>query len=472
MFVGREHEMQLLADFRRRRSAGLAVCRGRRRIGKSTLIEEFGKGFDRFYEFYGLAPREGITNEDQLAHFGQLMGGAFGLPAMQFRNWHDALATLAGLTAEGEVLIFLDEISWMASKDKDFAGKLKGVWDTKFKKNSQLLLILCGSVKSWIDENILNDKGFVGRVSLTLTPGELSLYHANMFWGKAKVSSVEKLRTLCVTGGVPRYLEEIQPSQTAEQNIKRTCFSSEGMLFSEFDKIFRDIFGRRSVTFRRIVEALSGRPLEPKELCRELGVASTGGLSEKLSTLVASGMVARDRCWSLSGRKTAISRYRIRDNYLRFYLRYISPQKEKIEQGLFRGIHLENLGQWDTIMGFQFENLILNHLDVLVSRLGIAPESIISAAPYLQHQTRRHRECQIDLLIHTQSSLYVCEIKFRAGIRTSVVDEVQEKINRLHGVRGRSIRPVLIYEGALAPGIESCDFFAQLIAAEDLLTLP
>ena len=76
MFVGREREMQLLEEFRGRRTAGLAVCRGRRRIGKSTLIEEFGKGFERFYEFYGLAPRDGITNEDQLRHFGDLMGRA------------------------------------------------------------------------------------------------------------------------------------------------------------------------------------------------------------------------------------------------------------------------------------------------------------------------------------------------------------------------------------------------------------
>jgi len=180
--VGRERELALLHEFRERRTAGLVVCRGRRRIGKSTLIEQFGQHC-RFYEFYGLAPRAGITNADQLAHFGEQLGAAFNLPAMHFRNWHDALSTLAGLTAEGEIVILLDKISWMASKDKDFAGKLKGLWDNRFKKNDQLVLVLCGSVTSWIDTNILNDKGFVGRVSLTLTLDELSLFHANLFWG-------------------------------------------------------------------------------------------------------------------------------------------------------------------------------------------------------------------------------------------------------------------------------------------------
>ena len=178
MFVGRENELKLLRDFQKRRSAGLIVCRGRRRIGKSTLIEHFGSG-KRFLEFYGLAPREGITNEDQLKHFGELMGTAFGVPAMLFASWHDALSTLAGLTKTGETIILLDEISWIASKDKDFAGRLKGIWDTQFKSNIRLILILCGSVTSWIDDNILNDKGFMGRVSLTITLDELPLADAN-----------------------------------------------------------------------------------------------------------------------------------------------------------------------------------------------------------------------------------------------------------------------------------------------------
>lgn len=468
MFVGRDHELSLLQEFQERQTAGLIVCRGRRRIGKSTLIEEFGKG-KRFFEFYGLAPREGLTGQDQLRHFGELMGLAFSLPAMHFQNWNDALGTLAGLTAEGEVLILLDEISWLASKDKDFAGKLKGIWDTQFKKNNQLLLVLCGSVTSWIDENILNDKGFLGRISLTLTLDELSMHHANMFWGDSQVSNAEKFRVLSVTGAVPRYLEEVQPGQTAEQNIKRMCFSPEGLLFTEFDKIFKDIFDRRSASFKRIVEALSGPALEPGELCKVLGVNPTGGLSEKLDILIASGMIARDYSWSLSGRRTCLSKYRIRDNYLRFYLRYIGPQKEKIEQGLFRGVHLENLTHWQTLMGLQFENLILNNVNTVIEHLKIAPESIISAAPFFQHKTKRHDACQIDLLIHTRSSVYICEIKFRASVELSVINEVKQKIKRLAGTRGLSIRPVLIYQGVLAPGIKASDFFSQLISAGDFL---
>ena len=472
MFVGREYELGLLEEFRKRRTAGLVVCRGRRRIGKSRLVQEFGKG-KTFYEFYGLAPREGLTNQDQLRHFGELIGTAFGLPALHFGNWHEALSTLAGLTAKGEAIILLDEISWMASGDKDFAGKLKGVWDTQFKKNDRLILVLCGSVTSWLDTNILNDKGFMGRVSLTITLDELSLHHSDRFWqGAEHGSASEKLRVLCVTGGVPRYLEEIHPDQTAEQNLRRMCFSPEGLLFSEFDKIFRDIFEARAPSYQRIVEALSGGPMEPQELCDALGVKSTGGLSEQFAVLVASGMVSRDYAWSPSGRKTALSRYRIRDNYLRFYLRYVEPEREKIDQGLYRGLHLENLRQWDTIMGYQFENLVLNNLPAVLRRLDVPLESIVSASPYFQRGTRRQEPCQIDLLIHTRHTLYVCEIKFRDRIRRSVVQEVREKTRRLKGIRSLSVRPVLIYQGELSPGIREADLFSNLVSGTDLLSRP
>ena len=110
MFIGREEELEQLKEFKKRKVAGIIVCCGRRRIGKSTLIEHFGER-TRFLEFYGLAPREQLTNKDQLDHFGELMGLKFNIPAMKFDNWNQALTTLAELTSEGRVIIFLNLIN-------------------------------------------------------------------------------------------------------------------------------------------------------------------------------------------------------------------------------------------------------------------------------------------------------------------------------------------------------------------------
>lgn len=473
MFIGREAELKKLREFQERKIAGLIVVCGRRRVGKSTLIEEFAKNTAdpqiRFLEFYGLAPREGLTTQDQLDHFSQLLGIAFDIPPIKFDNWNIALATLASLTATGKYIILLDEISWMAGTDYDFAGKLKGMWDTKFKKNPELILFICGSVTTWINENILNDKGFMGRISLTLTLEEMPLSDANLFWGNKLVSSYEKFKVMCVTGGIPRYLEEIRPEQTAEQNIKRLCFSKGGVLVDEFDKIFRDIFGKRSNDFKQIVQVLANGSYEIGELCQALGVEQSGTFSGKLHMLEQSGFTTRDYVWEKNRKKSKVSKYRLKDNYLRFYLKYIEPKKDLIENGLYEDLFLEDLPEWFTIMGFQFENLVLNNLRSLQHLLQISSSSVFSAAPYFQHQTKRQKGCQIDLLIQCRYSVYICETKFRQKITPEVIDEVMEKITRLGIPKGISIRPVLIYQGDLSPQIERANFFTNLISFEQLL---
>lgn len=468
-FIGREAEIKLLEEFARRKTAGLVVVCGRRRIGKSTLVEHFATG-KNFYEFSGLSPREELKNSDQLAHFAEQLSLQFNLPSMNLRNWNEALTTLASLTEKKPTIILLDEISWMASKDKDFTGKLKAVWDTRFKKNSQLILFICGSVTSWIQENILQDKGYVGRVSLTLNLAEMPLYDANKFWGEEKlISTHEKFKLLCVTGGVPRYLEEINPKQTAEKNIKRLCYTPEGTLYNEFDKIFRDIFQRQENVYKNIVRQLVSGSMENNQLAETLGKQATGGLSKQLKDLVAAGFISRDFVYDFKGARLKKSKYRLSDNYIRFYLKYIEPKKDVIEKGLLTDLCLEDLPQWHTILGLQFENLVLNNLKTIIEKLSIPASTIISASPYFQANTTRQKACQIDLLIHTKHTLYVCEIKFKQKIESSVIDQMREKIKRLKYPMTVSVRPVLIYEGELAQSVQESDFFVALIQFRDLL---
>jgi hypothetical protein len=123
-------------------------------------------------------------------------------------------------------------------------------------------------------------------------------------------------------------------------------------------------------------------------------------------------------------------------------------------------------------MGYQFENLVLNNLDAVIRRLDIAPESILSAAPYFQRETRRHMACQVDLLIQTKHTLYLCEVKFRKQIDAGVIHDVERKIKALPGGARHSVRPVLIYDGELAPSIKRSDAFCRLIPMADLLTAP
>jgi len=163
----------------------------------------------------------------------------------------------------------------------------------------------------------------MGRVSLTIRLEELPLYDANQFWENRSISSYEKFKVLGVTGGIPRYLEEIRPELTAEENIKKMCFSKGGILVEEFDKIFHDIFEKKADSYKKIVQTLTLGRLEIKEICEKLNIEPSGTISKELQTLMLSGFIARDYVWNNGEKKAKLSKYRLKDNYLRFYLKYI-----------------------------------------------------------------------------------------------------------------------------------------------------
>lgn len=472
MFIGRQKEMQKLERLARLGKASLVVCRGRRRIGKSTLIQQFAATQPSFYEFHGLAPRESMSNAHQLAHFSHTLAQYFALPPLTLKNWQEAFSLLANQLQDRNAVVLLDEVSWMGAQDRDFPGQLKIAWDTKLKHNDKLIMVLCGSVTSWVDRNILNSADFMGRVSLTITLDELALPHCAAFWrGRAaRVSAHEKFKLLAVTGGVPRYLEEIDPADTAENNIKAMCFDTAGVLFSEFDNIFTDIFSRRAAQYRQLVQTLVEGPRSFSEICERITVSPNGVISGYLEDLRTSGLVARDHVYSpASGKRGKLSRYRLRDNYVRYYLKYIEPQKDKIEKGLYELVSLEDLPAAETIFGLQLENLVLNNLNGVAGALGIPHAAIVSAAPYFQNRTRRQRAVQVDLLIQTRNTLYVCEVKFRRSVGKAVIQEVQDKISRLKVPRQMSVRPVLIHVGKLTSGVRDADYFDRILSLGDLL---
>ena len=195
-FIGRERELNLLNRFSKKRSASFLIVRGRRRIGKSRLIEEFAKPY-KFYTFSGIVPTEKTTAQSQRDEFAsQLSQQDF--PKVTAQDWNDLFWLLADKVKKGKVVILLDEISWMGDKDPDFLGKLKNVWEQHFKKNNQLILIVCGSASSWIEKNVLSSTGFVGRISFVLTLEELPLKDCQDFWRQtaAHISAMEKLKML------------------------------------------------------------------------------------------------------------------------------------------------------------------------------------------------------------------------------------------------------------------------------------
>lgn len=473
MFFGRESELENLAALFEKGTASLVTCRGRRRIGKSALVEQFAKlHADNFLRFEGLPPRPGMTDARQRSAFCAEIAAQSKLPKLGLVSWPEAFALLDSIIPQkGRTVVLLDEISWMGGYDPDFAGYLKAAWDRLFSRHGRLVLVLCGSVSAWIVDNILKNTGFAGRNSLDMEVTELPLSVCDSFFGKRsdRISAADKLDILSVTGAVPRYLQEIRPSLSPSENIRRLCFVPGGLLFREFDEIFADIFGKKSERRKAVLKALAEGRASATELASRLGGQANGHLAETLDELRLSGFVAKDCGLNPeTGMPVRETRYRIKDNYARFYLRYVEPRKQAIEAGLFTFGTLDRLDGWSAILGLQFENLVLNHLPSLLPKIGVGDSLVLSAAPFVQGRTRHGAGCQIDLLVQTKRAECVVEIKRRREIGSEVIEDVARKIERLRIPRGKTVRTALVYDGNLAPSIREDGFFDFIVPAAEL----
>jgi AAA+ ATPase superfamily predicted ATPase len=472
-FIGRRQELKKLRDLKTFQRPCLVVMRGRRRVGKSRLIAEFAKDM-LFLQFTGLAPIKTITPQDQRNAFAKQLANNLNCPLPSFADWSDTFSYLSQNLTNKPTIILFDEISWMGSKDRTFVPKLKTWWDLVLQNHPNVILVLCGSVSTWISKNIINSTAFFGRITLNIDLPELSLAESYQLLQKNGYSGslYDICKILAVTGGIPWYLEQILPNQTADENIKRLCFEKDGMLADEFDKIFHDLFKKKSVIYKKIVSILSEGMKELSEIRESLGYARSGTLSNHIKDLIVSGFVSEHFTWAIkSGSLGKQKLYRLSDNYLRFYVKYIESNLPKINSNAYQELSLGNLPGWEAMMGFQVETLLLKNRHLLLKVLGINPADIIADNPYIQKPTIKQKGCQIDYLIQTHThNLFVCEFKFnRRELGIEIVDAMQEKIRRFAAPRGFGICPVLVHLGGVANSVHEKRYFYRIIDIADLV---
>ena len=478
MFYGREDQIGGLLTLFRKRTSSLVTCRGRRRIGKSTLIKIFAERADaRFIKIEGLKPKNGLSNADELSNFAIQLAAQTGCEETPPSNWLNAFIRLdKEIDDSKRMVVLLDEVSWMAHYDKTFSGTLKIAWDNYFKRHPKLVLVVCGSVSTWIRDNIIEDGSFYGRRSLDVVVPELPISECVKFWGKAahRIDRREIIDVLSVTGGIPRYLEEIDPSATANENIRRLCFSPKGILREDFDEMFSDVITRQPTFTALVMRSLVDGARSVTEIAESLGMEKGGRITDALLQLEESGVVSSD-CGKNpeTGGDVRSVRYRLKDNYSRFYLKYIEPAKAVIDGGAFEFGALDRLDGWESVMGLAFENMVVNNFRSLIAPIGFGSAHVISAAPYRRVASRNGARdgVQVDLLVQTRRAICVVEVKRQREIGRDVIDEVSGKVQRVPCRDGMSVRTALVYEGHLAPIVEADGYFDAIIPFRQLMGL-
>ena len=465
-FYGREYELDLLKQQLRSRKAKLIVLRGRRRVGKSRLLAEFSKNFNRTFEFSGLPPGENIGPTEQRVEFAELLARQAKCAVTCTDDWSHLFWLVSEQITSEKTLIIFDEITWMAEGDATFLPKLKNAWDLYFSRMPNVIFALSGSLSLWIEKNILSSTGYLGRIDLKLIVEQLPLSVCRQFWGKNnKWSAFDMLKFLSVSGGIPKYLELIDPKLSAEDNINRHCFDQNGFLYDEFENIFSDLFEKKNGIYTDIVKALVTGSKQLEQILKSINREKGGVTTEYLNDLEKSGFISIDYSWDIKKGKISRTRmYRLADNYSRFYLKYILPYKSQLKTKS-TAMNITQLPQWSSVLGLQFENLVLANRDLVLSAIKLHANDVVCINPYFQRKNSKQEGCQVDLLIQTRfDTLYLCEIKFSKNeVGLPVMTEVQEKIKKLKVPKNFSVLPVLIHVNGVSEQLEDEQFFTYMI---------
>ena len=470
-FLGRKRELATLRKVGQcRNGASLTVVYGRRRVGKTRLVEEaFKEGV--LLTFEGV---EGYTSQEQrtvfLSRLAQISGRTE-YTLINNRKWTDVLTACVEYIAQTygrePVTILFDEFQWMAAGQKKLVSALKYVWDLHFKKRTNVHLVLCGSVGSFLVKKVLRSRALYGRVTAEINLQPLRLDEiSDVFIPKRSFREIVEL--YMSIGGIPQYLEFVDPKISTRLNLERLCFSHDGYLVSEFERIFVSHFGHVP-HYRTIVKHLAERGYaDRQQLLSACAIDSGGTLSTYLEDLELAGFIERyasiDR-----PEKVRNNRFRLRDHYIDFFLRFIQPSLKKIRSTSTRArfstfVPDKRYTVWS---GLAFERLCRFHHELIAKALGFQSVDYECGSWY---SSRGKHSAQVDLLFkRSDNVLTLCELKFRTNkIGCAVIDTVEKKIQQLAKLQKKTIEKVLISASESTSDLVQEEYFNQILNLSDL----
>lgn len=473
--IGRQAEIRALQERYEGTEAEFIAVYGRRRVGKTYLIDETFKGKITF-RHAGLSPAE-FRGSDlmtaQLDHFYQSLKLNGASPDHRPKDWLEAFFMLSmwlqSKDGEGRQLIFLDELPWMDTPRSGFLTGLEAFWNGWACYRHNVMLIVCGSASSWILDRLINNHGgLYGRVTYQIKLNPFSLKECEEFLLSKNIhySRYDIVQSYMLLGGIPYYLGYLKRDLSLTQNIDELFFSRQAVFRDEYDRLFSSVF-RNASAMKGIVETLYTRNAgyTRKEICEKMGVSSGGVLTKELSALIASDFIIKYVPFGISKRE---EHYKLTDPFCLFYLHYARQRSGLDEHFWADSQNTQSVVSW---RGFAFENVCFNHVPQIKQALGIS--GVHSAQSAWSRREDDPEGTQIDLLINRDDHVInACEIKFYSEEFT--VDKAyymklmhRQNLLRKHIPRKSSVYQTLITTYGLVHN-EYWSVFTHVVTLDDL----
>lgn len=411
LFVGREHEVQLLEKIYKEERSSFVAIYGRRRIGKTFLVRRtIGERMT-----FHLTAIGNVTTEQQLANFQAYFERKvpLALHRPMPKNWFSAfqqLITFLEKSPAGKKVIFLDELPWFDTPKSDFMASLEHFWNSWASAREDIMLIVCGSAASWMLHKLIhNHGGLHNRVTTRMRLDPFTLREAEILL-KQKNNALDRYQIIqyyMAVGGVPFYLDTFDGALTPMQNIENQCFAKDGFLRTEFQDLFQSLFAK-SEKHISIVEAIAtkAKGLTREDILKITKLPNNGATTRLLEELEESGFIIKYQPFQKTAKH---SLFQLIDFYTLFYLRFIK-NTSFLETGNW--LALTDSLIYKTWCGYAFEQVCLMHVPQIKQALGISGVFTQSAA---WRSAESENGTQIDLLIDRRDRIInLFEIKFSA----------------------------------------------------------
>ncbi len=413
MFVGREDELDTLGRQYERRGFKMVVLYGRRRVGKTTLVDHFVRNRRALY-FTAQQKSDAIN----LRAFSQAVYRFFGMPegAGAFLSWSDALSYVADRASRDEagfVFVF-DEFPYAAEACPSLPSALQLAIDHGF-SGTNVLMILCGSNEGFMESEVLGVKSpLYGRRTAQIRLKPFDYYDAaRMLPGH--LTCQERVQYYSAFGGTPYYLAQIDPSASFESNIAELFFNVSGLLYEEPLMLLRQEL-REPALYHSVLDAVASGRTNPKGIAEAAGV-DPNAAGRYLKTLEDLGIVEREVPLGESPGRTRRSKYALADPFFSFWYRFVSPSIGAIEAGAGRAAATSASGPaLATYVGTQFERVCLQWL-VRQNRQGKLPFLATAFGRWWGTDPRAREEVDIDVMATAKatSSALFGECKWRGS---------------------------------------------------------
>lgn len=420
MFIGRGEELKKLNEMYSSNKFELAVIYGRRRVGKTTLINEFISGKEAIY----FVAREA----DSALNLQRFSSDVYSVTAPEFVNnsffsdWEKAFAYIFQIAKEKRIILAIDEYPYLAAAYRPISSILQAHIDAQF-QNSKLFLLLCGSSMSFMENQVLAYKSpLYGRRTAQFKITAFDFFESLPFF--EGFSKQDKAVLYGVTGGIPEYANKIDAAKSVAENIIDLFLSPSGHLFEEPANLLKQEL-REPATYNSIIEAIATGASRSHEIATKCGMESNK-CAKYLSSLIALGIVKKELPVAETASKKSI--YLLDDLMFRFWYRFVFPNLSGITSGLGRAIFKAEIeGGISTYMGLVFEEICRQYLleEARQDMLPLLPGKI---GRWWGNNPQEKRQEEIDILTYRQDKALFCECKWtNSAVDLAVLTDLRRK---------------------------------------------